>query len=106
MILNESAIRWNNEVRSTALNHGWNFYEQTLRNQRQHDPAVVLIRGDRVILAYLRSGRPRTEPPVARFAGVAGVEVYVWHPRDRYDMLRVLLAGPRDAGGPLPPAAG
>lgn len=95
MLLNESAIRWNNEVRSAALNHGWNFYEQSLHNQRQHDPAAVLIRGDRVVLVYLRSGRARVEPPVARFAGLPGVEVYVWHPKNRFEMLRVLKSPAR-----------
>ena len=92
MLLNESALRWNAEVRSIALNHGWMVYEQAPRNQRQRDPSMVLTRGDRVLLVYLRSGRPRVEPPVERFADVAGVEVHVWHPRDRSTVMRRLIS--------------
>lgn len=82
MILDERALKWTGEVRSRALNAGWNVYEQSLRNQRQHDPSLVMVRADRVILAYLRTGRPRPVPPVDRFAGLPGVETYVWRPAD------------------------
>ena len=91
MILDEAALRWQTKVTSEALRHGWNAYGQVLTNQRQRDPSMVFIRGDRVILAYLRSKRPRKPPPVERFAELPGAETYVWTPADWRQIERTFL---------------
>ncbi|MFD0854541.1 hypothetical protein ACFQ07_20055 [Actinomadura adrarensis] len=95
MLLNDAAHAWNNEVRSKALNLGWMVWEQAVRNQRQHEPSLVLLRGDRLILAYLRTGRPRAMPSTERFAEIPGVEVYVWRPPDWTSVLVTLLGDGR-----------
>lgn len=93
MILDEQALRWTGDVRSKALAHGWNVYEQSLRNPRQHDPSLILTRGHRVIMAYLRTGRVRNDPPVDRFSDLDDIEVYVWRRRD-WPIIVGILATP------------
>ena len=95
VILNEKALGWMLDVRARALRAGWNVYEQSLRNQRQRDPSLVMLRGDRAILAYLRLGKPRIEPPVDRYAGLTEVEVYVWYPSDLRTIKAILTSETR-----------
>lgn len=59
-------------------------------------PDLVMVRGPRLIVAELKSGRGRAtaeqEAWLAAFEGVPGCEVYVWRPRD-WDALAAVLSG-------------
>ena len=82
MILDTKALAWQEKVTAEALRRGWNVYHQVLRNQRQHDPSVILLRHHRMIVAYLRTAKPRARPPIERFDPIPGVESVVWLPAD------------------------
>jgi hypothetical protein len=90
VILGQNELAWQEKVTAEAMRLGWTPYAQVLRNERQHDPSVVLVHGERVIVAYLRTKSPRARPPLERFAGVAQVETYVWCPAD-WSLIRVVL---------------
>lgn len=90
MKLTPEQQRWMEEVASEARKAGWTVYQQSLLRQRQHDPSLILVRGPRVVFAYLRMGRQRPDkaPDLSRWDGDA-IEAVVWH---RDDMAHIRAA--------------
>jgi hypothetical protein len=85
-------MRGRPKSRSWLLRLGWTPYLQTTRNQRQAAPSIVLIRGPRIVLAYLRtSKRNDRRPPLDAVGQMTGAEVVHWAPADRSTIKRVLL---------------
>ncbi|MGW0774551.1 hypothetical protein ACWD01_13070 [Streptomyces sp. NPDC002835] len=97
MILNDTQLRWHSRVVSLARKSGWSVFEpQLTRSLKQHDPSMVLTKGSRLLVVWLRTGRPRADrrPPVDRYA--TGVETYLWYPSDEAQMALALTG--LDAG--------
>ncbi|GAA2407361.1 hypothetical protein GCM10010420_39320 [Streptomyces glaucosporus] len=96
MILGPEQIKWNERVISQARRHGWQVYEQARRNKRAFDPGLLLVRGDRILAVWLRTGRRREDrqPDTDRFP--AAVERYVWYPADWPHVVSALLIDPGD----------
>lgn len=91
MILGPNELAWLERVTTTATRHGWTVYAQQLVNQRQHDPSVVLIKGSRVVMVFLRTSFHRDHTPMlTRFDRVPGVETYVWRQAD-WPQISILL---------------
>ncbi|WP_158840949.1 hypothetical protein [Saccharothrix deserti] len=91
MILGPRELDWQRQVLDTARRAGWTTYVQDLRNERSHEPSVVLVRATRVVLVFLRTNVRRAHETLpGRFAELHGVECYLWAPRD-WPRIRILL---------------
>lgn len=83
MILGEKETAWLLRVVEAARHHGWTVYGNQARNQRQHEPSLVLMHGQRIALVFLRTtARSDRQPPAAYLDKIPGVEVYIWTPKD------------------------
>ncbi|RCW38475.1 hypothetical protein DFQ14_12218 [Halopolyspora algeriensis] len=83
MKLDSKALEWQQRVTEEAARHKWTVYRQSHPRHRERDPSIVLVRADRVILAYLRTNSRRDRQPfTGRFDEAPGMEIYVWHPTD------------------------
>lgn len=82
MKLGLEQLQWNERVTTQARTLGWMAYTQIGANSRPADPSLILTRGPRVLLVYLRTGRRRADrqPPVERFP--EGIETHVFYPED------------------------
>jgi hypothetical protein len=80
--LDFKSLEWDHEVQETALREGWTVYPQALRNRRQQDPSMVLVKGPHLIAAYLRLNA-RRPPAVEQVEQLLGVRVVLWTPADR-----------------------
>ncbi|WCD86383.1 hypothetical protein KPP03845_102729 [Streptomyces xanthophaeus] len=94
MKLGLAQIQWNVRVTDQARALGWQVYPQSGgANSRPADPSLILTRGPRVLLVYLRTGRRRADrqPPVERFPD--GIETTCWYPEDWPQVLGALAGG-------------
>jgi hypothetical protein len=89
--LDSKSLEWDLEVQATALRAGWTVYPQSLRNRRQQDPSMVLVRGSRLIAAYLRLNA-RRPPAVGKAEQLLGVRTVLWTPADRRVMAAELVS--------------
>ncbi|MFE1344717.1 hypothetical protein [Streptomyces sp. NPDC058757] len=91
MRLGLEQLAWNDRVITQARKLGWTAYGQVGANKRPADPALILTRGPRILVVWLRTGRRRSDrqPPVERFPDA---EVYVWYPDDWARVLGALTA--------------
>jgi hypothetical protein len=95
VILDEKSLAWQLEVAQLASREGWTVYDQTPRNRRQHAPSLVLIRGGRVILAYLRTTKRGAHAELAsRMGEFSGHEVVLWTPGDKAAIKTTLTVPP------------
>lgn len=76
-----------------ARKHRYTVFVPQRENQRGDDPSLILVRGPRVIMLWLRMGRRKPVPQVDRHTE-AGREAYAFWPADWPLILRVLLAEP------------
>lgn len=92
MKLGLEQLQWNDRVITQARSLGWMAYTQIGPNSRPGDPSLILTRGPRVLLAYLRTGRRRADrqPPLERFP--EGIETACWYPEDWPRVLGALTA--------------
>jgi hypothetical protein len=99
MIPLQNEWKWIEKVTRKAGEHRWTVFGQQLRSQRQHEPTLILTKGDRVLLVWLRTAKPRHDrmPPMERYKD-AGFEAYLWTPTDWAEVALRLLMGPRDDG--------
>ena len=106
MILTPRDVAWNQRVTRKAHELGWTVFEQVQRNQRPHEPSLVLTQLDRIALVWLRTNKPRParRPPMERYA-VGGAEVYLWTPPDWHEVCAVLLPNPPGGSGAFAAAA-
>ena len=86
-------------IEDSALHFGWLFvHHWTSVHSTPGFPDYVLVRGQRLIFAELKSDIGRLssaqEHWLERLGQVPGVEVYTWRPSQRDEILRVL--GPQD----------
>jgi hypothetical protein len=88
---------WQSFVVDVALRCGW--VPVHFRNMRGNDdgyPDLTIIKGDRVVIAELKSTRgtvsARQQLWIAKLAAV-GTTVHVWYPRHWRDMVDVLSEG-------------
>ncbi|WP_053680302.1 hypothetical protein [Streptomyces sp. WM4235] len=93
MKLGLAQLQWNTRVTDHARSLGWMAYTQIGPNSRPEDPSLILTRGPRVVLVYLRTGRRRADrqPPVERFPD--GMVTVCWYPEDWPQVLGVLAGG-------------
>lgn len=118
---NELEAPWQATVEGLLRFYGWRYYH-THRSDRSPPgfPDLVAIRGLELIFAELKTDTGRTAPAqvawlddLGRFAAELAnltpepcdpaMGVYVWRPRDRDEVERV-LAGPRGPGIMVAPA--
>ncbi|MFD5105715.1 hypothetical protein [Streptomyces cinereoruber] len=99
MKLGLEQLKWNDRVTTQARKLGWSAYDQITANKRTADPSLILTRGPRLLVVWLRTGRrrPDRQPPVERFPGA---EVHVWYPDDWPRVLGALVASPAPVNGP------
>jgi hypothetical protein len=74
---------------------GWHTYHTRDSRKSAHGfPDLVLCRPPRLIFAELKSDRGRLTPEqdvwLRAFGQVPGIEVFVWAPRDKEDIVAVL----------------
>ncbi|MFJ4867779.1 hypothetical protein [Streptomyces sp. NPDC088757] len=95
MKLGPEQSAWNDRVTTQARKLGWTAYGQTAANTRTADPSLILVRGPRILVVWLRTGRrrPDRQPPVERFPGA---EVHVWYPDDWPRVLGTLVTTQAD----------
>lgn len=93
MKLGLAQLEWNDRVTTQARKLGWQAYTQIGANSRPADPSLILTRGPRVLLVYLRTGRRLADrqPPVERFPD--GMETACWYPEDWPRVLGALAGG-------------
>jgi hypothetical protein len=97
VILGARELAWQSDVVAEALRRGWTAYAQTTANQRQGLPSLMLIRGRRILLIFLRTTtRPDRTPAVDRLPTWPGVEVYVWARSGWPSLVAVLASDPVD----------
>ncbi len=90
-----SEAAWQEHIRELAALFGWRYYH-TWRSQHSPSgfPDCVLVRGDRCIFAELKveGARPtQTQREwLAALRAVPGIEVYVWTPSQREEVVEVL----------------
>lgn len=101
MRLQPAQLQWNDRVATEARKHGFTVYVPQRENQRGHDPSLILVRGPRVILLWLRMGRRKPLPQVD-LHHEAGREAHGFWPADWPLILRVLL---REQGPVVVPLA-
>lgn len=91
MKLGLAQLQWNDRVTTQARKLGWQAYTQITANSRPGDPSVILTRGPRVLLVYLRTGRRLVDrqPPLERFP--EGIETHVFYPEDWPRVLGALI---------------
>lgn len=83
VILGEKEAAWLLRVVEAARHHGWTVFGNQARNQRPHEPSLVLMHGQRIALVFLRTtSRNDRQPPTAYLDKIPGVEVLVWTPKD------------------------
>lgn len=83
VILGEKEAAWLLRVVEAARHHGWTVFGNQARNQRPHEPSLVLMHDWRVLLVFLRTNvRGDRGPSTAHLDKIPGVEVYVWSPKD------------------------
>lgn len=84
---------WQSEVLNAARTLGWTAYHtHDSRRSEPGFPDLVLVR-DRLIMAELKTdtGKPSTDQlRWLRLLERAGVEVYLWQPKDRDGVLNAL----------------
>ncbi|MGW2438750.1 hypothetical protein ACWCY1_18710 [Streptomyces goshikiensis] len=99
MKLGLAQLQWDDRVTAQARSLGWQVYPQSGANSRPADPSLILTRGPRVLLVYLRTGRRRADrqPPVERFP--EGIETACWYPDDWPQVLGVLAGGQAPGAG-------
>lgn len=103
MRLQTAQLQFNDRVTTEARRHGYTVFAPQRENQRRHDPSLILVRGPRVILLWLRMGRRKLLPQVDQHGG-AGREAYGFWPADWPLIVRVLIRNPA-AATPAPVAA-
>jgi hypothetical protein len=71
----------NVEIASMARNLGWAVYMQSTRNQNQGMPSIVCVKPNKILMAFIRSGRLREDrlPVMDLWDQFGGVEVKLWH---------------------------
>lgn len=91
MILGEHELTWQNQVTAQAHRHGWTVYAQSLPNQRQALPSLVLVR-ERLLLVFLRTAvRPGRMPDVDGLSARLGAHVMLWTPGDSAALVAELV---------------
>ncbi|MEV4863098.1 hypothetical protein [Streptomyces ossamyceticus] len=93
MRLQLAQLQWNDRVITEARKRGFTAFSPQRENQRGHDPSLILVRGPRIILVWLRTGRRKPLPQVAEHRA-AGREAHGWWPADWPDVVTTLLLDP------------
>lgn len=99
MQLQPAQIEWNERVATEARKRGFSVFVQQRTNQRQHDPSLILTRGPRIVLVWLRTGRRKPLPQVDVHRA-AGREAHAWWPADWPFVVSTLLLTPPADGAP------
>lgn len=94
MLLRAAQREWNDRVIRKAQSRGYQVYGQVSANKRLGDPSLILTKGRRVLLVWLRTGkRPTASPVPDRFPGV---ESHLWYPADWPRVVTALELPPLD----------
>lgn len=102
-------VQWSRQVREIATLYGWELMYHTHRSDRSDPgfPDEVLCRPPRVLFVELKTQTGRIRPAQRAWMDgltACGLEVALWRPADRDEVIRVLRKdGCRP--GPLPWAA-
>ncbi|GGV83866.1 hypothetical protein GCM10010294_60910 [Streptomyces griseoloalbus] len=100
MRLQPAQLQYNHRVITEARKRGFTAFTPDRENQRGDDPSLILVRGPRVIMLWLRMGRRKPLPQVDRNTE-AGREAYAFWPADWPLLVRVLLREPDQVVVPL-----
>lgn len=93
MRLQPAQLQWNDRVMTEARKRGFTAFTPQRENQRGHDPSLILVRGPRIILVWLRCGRRKPVPAVGEHRQ-AGREAHLWYPADWPLVVSALLLDP------------
>ncbi|WP_371551707.1 hypothetical protein OG266_39490 [Streptomyces sp. NBC_00554] len=93
MQLQLAQLQWMERVATEARKRGFTVFVQDRTNLRQHEASLILTRGPRIILVWLRTGRRKPLPQVDVHRQ-AGREAHGFWPADWPLILRVLLREP------------
>lgn len=97
-----SEARWQKTVTDAATLYGWLWYHAPanrpvggrILNIKAGFPDLVLVRGDRMLLAELKTQLGKTTPAQDDWlwaaSQVPGVETYIWRPGDRKAVMQIL----------------
>ncbi|KUN95386.1 hypothetical protein [Streptomyces caeruleatus] len=97
MRLQPAQLQWNDRVMAEARKHRYTVFVPQRENQRGDDPSLILVRGPRVIMLWLRMGRRKPVPQVDRHRE-AGREAHAFWPADWPLFVRVLVMAPAPVG--------
>lgn len=93
MRLQPAQLEWNERVTAEARKRGFTVFAQQRENQRGHEPTLILTRGPRIVLVWLRTGRRKPLPQVDQHRQ-AGREAHAWWPADWPFVVSTLLMDP------------
>ncbi len=99
--------QWQTVVLRYARRHGWRFYHPLNSwGSAKGFPDLVLVRGERLIFAELKSDKGRAKPEQTEWlqaVAAAGAESYLWRPAD-VECVVETLASRAAAGTHAPPS--
>lgn len=99
---------WQAEVLRTARLCGFSlqYHPWISINSPSGWPDIVLVRPPRVIIAELKTDkgplRPRQRVWLEALSACPGVEIYLWRPKDRENVIKILASEERPADGMWP----
>ncbi|MFJ4829884.1 hypothetical protein ACIP79_08210 [Streptomyces sp. NPDC088747] len=93
MRLQSAQLEWNDRVTTEAQKRGFTAFTPQRENQRGHDPSLILVRGPRMLLLWLRTGRRKPLPAVDAYRE-AGLDAHGFWPADWPQIVSLLLRAP------------
>lgn len=97
MRLGPTQLDWDDRVRRKAGELGFTCYHQVQSSHRPYAPSLLLVKNNRMIAVWLRTGRKRGDRQPDPTVVPAGVEAYVWYPEDWPSaMARLMIEPVRD----------